>query len=76
MSRMRRWLTSWGADMDADMHAVTAAAEEYREPSIADGTVSPGLIEGLRRLTDEYGLSGVRSTLDEMFGPAEYPAQD
>lgn len=38
----------------------------YRAPSIADRTVSSGLVAGLVKLVDEYGMAGVASTLDEM----------
>jgi hypothetical protein len=40
--------------------------EEYRPPSIADGTVDPSLIRNLNKLVDEFGYAGVKSTLEEL----------
>ena len=42
------------------------ADDDYRPPSIADGTVAEGLILGLQLLIDEYGAAGVTATLQEM----------
>lgn len=38
---------------------------QHAPPSVADGTVAQGLIDGLRHLIDEYGEAGVRSVLDD-----------
>ena len=38
----------------------------YRPPSVADGTVSQGLIDGIRDLFDRYGPAGVESAVIEM----------
>lgn len=40
--------------------------DDYRPPSVADGTVSEELIRALNHLVGEYGEAGVRSTLDEL----------
>lgn len=42
-------------------------------PSIADGTMADGLIDGLRTLADRYGEAGVRRALDD---PDLFPQQE
>lgn len=40
--------------------------EGYRSPSVADGTVSPGLVDAVLELFDRYGPAGVESTVTEI----------
>lgn len=52
--------------LDAPAPPPAVAVGEYRPPSIADGTVAVGLVDGLQHMVDEYGFRGVTETLREI----------
>ena len=45
---------------------IAVETDEYRPPSVEDGTVDEQLVQGLTHLLDEYGEGGVRSALDQL----------
>lgn len=57
-----------GGEIDLPVEAVHDP--DYRPPSIADGTVSEGLIAVLRAVGDEWGPLGVALAAAELAGMA------
>jgi hypothetical protein len=61
-------------DEAGDVVATLDTDPPHRPPSVADGTVAQGLIDGLTALADEYGIAGVVATVNEMWGSDARPA--